>query len=105
MDALEIISGEVRERIRALGIDPRTETESAKSIVSEVIADYDTRTLSGRLPLLPDPELAQRTIVDEVSGFGPLQKYLDDPEVEEVWLNGPHAVFISRRGISEFTQC
>jgi len=25
---------------------------------------------------------------DAVAGFGPLQQYLDDPTVEEVWING-----------------
>ena len=24
---------------------------------------------------------------DAVAGFGPLQKYLDDPTVEEIWIN------------------
>ncbi|WAL40218.1 ATPase, T2SS/T4P/T4SS family [Brevibacterium sp. BRM-1] len=103
MDAIEIISGEVREAIRSRGIDPRTEPESARRLVSEAIADYDERTLAGRLPVLADPAEALRSIVDEIAGFGPLQRYLDDPEVEEVWLNSPQAVFISRRGISELT--
>ncbi len=100
---MEIISGEVRDLIRTRGIDPRTEPASARQLVSEVIADYDERTLRGRLPLLADPDAALRAIVDDVAGFGPLQKYLDDPEVEEVWLNSPQGVFISRRGISELT--
>jgi len=25
---------------------------------------------------------------DAVAGFGPLQRHLDDPEVEEIWVNG-----------------
>jgi pilus assembly protein CpaF len=25
--------------------------------------------------------------VARVAGFGPLQRYLDDPEVEEIWVN------------------
>jgi pilus assembly protein CpaF len=38
-----------------------------------------------------------------VAGFGPLQRYLDDPTVEEIWINEPGKVFIARRGRSELT--
>ena len=30
-------------------------------------------------------------LVANVAGLGPLQKYLDDPEVEEIWINDPNA--------------
>jgi pilus assembly protein CpaF len=30
-----------------------------------------------------------KRVLDAVVGFGPLQPYLDDPEVEEVWINEP----------------
>lgn len=35
--------------------------------------------------------------------FGPLQTLMDDPEVEEVWINSPNRIFVARRGISELT--
>jgi pilus assembly protein CpaF len=38
-----------------------------------------------------------------VSGFGPLQPFLDDPAVEEVWINDPSRVFIARNGRHELT--
>ncbi|GAA4282835.1 ATPase, T2SS/T4P/T4SS family [Brevibacterium daeguense] len=103
MDAAEIIADEVRELIRARGIDPRTDSAQTRELVLQVIQDYDERTLAGSLPLLANPEETGRRIFDEVSGFGVLQKYLDDPAVEEIWINGPHGVFISRHGTSELT--
>ena len=51
-----------------------------------MIADYDERSLSGEVPLLSDPDAAARRVIDAVAGFGPLQRYLDDPTVEEVWI-------------------
>jgi pilus assembly protein CpaF len=39
-----------------------------------------------------------KAILDRVAGFGPLQPLMDDPEVEEVWINGPGKVFCSRDG-------
>ncbi len=37
-------------------------------------------------------------IVDEFTGFGPIQPLLDDPDVSEVMVNGPKKVFIERSG-------
>ncbi|MHB0928348.1 MAG: CpaF family protein [Candidatus Nanopelagicales bacterium] len=36
-------------------------------------------------------------------GFGALQPLLDDPSVEELWINAPDRIFISRDGRSELT--
>jgi pilus assembly protein CpaF len=42
-------------------------------------------------------------VLDEVAGFGPLQPYLDDPSVEEIWINEPTKVFVARDGVAELT--
>jgi pilus assembly protein CpaF len=60
---------------------------AVRRFVDEVISEYDGRTLSGTLPKLVDTPLAARQVFDAVAGFGPLQKYLDDPTVEEIWIN------------------
>jgi pilus assembly protein CpaF len=39
-----------------------------------------------------------REIVDEFTGFGPIQPLLDDPEISEVMVNGPKKVFIEKNG-------
>jgi pilus assembly protein CpaF len=52
---------------------------------------------------MPDPEGVLRDVLDRVAGFGPLQRWLDDPEVEEIWVNEPGRVFVARRGRSELT--
>ena len=38
-----------------------------------------------------------------VAGLGSLQSFLDDPEIEEIWINEPGRVFVARRGRSELT--
>jgi pilus assembly protein CpaF len=38
---------------------------------------------------------------DEMLGLGPLQQFLDDPGIEEIWINSPDHVFIARAGVSE----
>lgn len=37
-------------------------------------------------------------ILDEMTGFGPIQPLLDDPEVSEVMVNGPKKIFIEKSG-------
>lgn len=41
--------------------------------------------------------LAKRSVF----GFGVLQPYFDDETVEEIWINRPNEVFVSRAGLSE----
>ena len=37
-------------------------------------------------------------IIDELTGFGPIQPLLDDPDISEVMVNGPKKVFIEKNG-------
>ena len=100
MDAVEL---EVRELVRRRGIDPFLDRAAVRRLVDDVVADYDERTLTSTLTPLPDPQLAARAVYDAVAGFGPLQRHLDDPIVEEIWINEPGRVFVAKRGRSELT--
>jgi len=101
--AAEIIDDEVRQLIRRRGVDPFLDAGRIRSLVREVVLDYEDRAASSSLPPMGDREQAERAVLDEVAGFGPLQRYLDDPEIEEIWVNEPGKVFIARRGRSELT--
>ena len=37
-------------------------------------------------------------ILDEVTGFGPIQPLLDDEDISEVMVNGPKKVFVEKKG-------
>ena len=39
-----------------------------------------------------------KEILDEMLGYGPIQPLLDDPEIDEVMINGSKRVYIERRG-------
>jgi pilus assembly protein CpaF len=100
----EIIELEVRELVRRRGLDPARDPDLVRGLVDDVIADYDDRALSSSLPPVGGQhQQVARAVVDAVAGFGPLQRWLDDPEVEEIWINEPGKVFIARRGRSELT--
>ena len=103
MSGVELVESEVRELVRRRGIDPVADRAAMRRLVDEVVADYDERALTSALPQLGDVRQAARRVYDNVAGFGPLQQYLDDPAVEEIWINEPGRVFLARRGRSELT--
>ncbi len=103
MAAVDHIYDEVRELIRRRGLDPVTDRRAAKSLIDEVVAHYEERVATSALPPLHDPESAIQFVFDSLAGFGPLQRFLDDPQVEEIWVNEPGRVFIARDGHSELT--
>ena len=103
MNAVETVESEVRELIRRTGVDPVRESEQVAGLVRAAVEDYDERSLRGGMPVLADSEAAVKSVLDTVAGFGPLQRYLDDPLVEEIWINSPSQVFIARDGVAELT--
>ena len=103
LDALSVVESEVRELVRRRGIDPQGEPDRVRGLVDAVVADYGQRSLTGGLPALGDATAASRQVLDAVAGLGPLQRYLDDPAIEEIWVNEPGRVFVARAGRSELT--
>jgi pilus assembly protein CpaF len=98
-----LVETESRELVRRRGIDPIADPRAARQIVDDVIADYQDRSAASGLAPLVDPVAVGRAVYDEIAGFGPLQPLLDDPTIEEIWINEPGRVFIARRGRSELT--
>jgi pilus assembly protein CpaF len=103
VSAVDTVEAEVRELVRRRGLDPITDRVAMRRLVDEVVSDYDERALTSSLAPLADLQAAARAVYDAVAGFGPLQRHLDDPTVEEIWINEPGRVFVARRGRSELT--
>ena len=101
--AAAILEHEVRELVRRRALDPVRDRAGLERLVAEASADYTERATRGLVPALVDPQGAGRAVVDALGGLGPLQRYLDDPEVEEIWINEPAKVFVARRGVPELT--
>ncbi|MGH6943604.1 MAG: CpaF family protein, partial [Geminicoccaceae bacterium] len=43
------------------------------------------------------------TLVDDMVGFGPLEPLLGDESINDIMVNGPHQVYVERRGKLEIT--
>lgn len=103
MQAQQLLELEVRELIRAQGIDPTDQPDAVRELVATATADYDARSMHAPLPMLEDVVTTQQAIFDAVAGFGPLQPLLDDPAIEEIWINSPSQIFAARGGVTELT--
>lgn len=100
---LQSLEEEVRDLIRARRLDPATDDLALRQLVRDVVSEFDDRALQSGVRPLTDPDEAGRLVLESVAGLGPLQQYLDDPSVEEIWINEPGKVFVARHGRSELT--
>ncbi len=97
--AYDHVEAEVRELVRRRGLDPVEDRVEMRRLIDEVVVDYDERALTSALPQLTDARSAARAVYDAVAGFGPLQRHLDDPSVEEIWINERLPGGFAERGV------
>ena len=103
MDLVGDLDQELRAVVRRERVDPQLDSARVRRLAEEVVRAHDERSLTGVVAPVPDPVGVVGELVARVSGFGALQHFLDDPEVEEIWINDPSRVFIARNGRHELT--
>lgn len=102
-ELVERLDQRVREIVRGEGVDPQRDAGRVRRIAETVVREHDERSLTGVVAPVPEPATVVGELVARVSGFGPLQPFLDDPTVEEIWINDPTRVFVARHGRHELT--
>lgn len=103
MDATAQLEQDIRDRVRSRGLDPVREPESVNDLINQVVEEYNQDVREGRVPALGSTEELKRRFADSITGLGPIQQYMDDPAVEEIWINRPNQVFVARNGQAELT--
>lgn len=102
-DVVARLDEELRAAVRRDGLDPQAEVTRVRHLAIDLVRAHDERSLTGVVPPVGDQESVVSELVARVAGFGPLQPLLDDPTVEEIWINGPDRVFVARHGRHELT--
>lgn len=102
-DPVRTIAERVRTRVLRDGVDLAADSSVAARYAHEEVRRYSERALGGAHAQLGDELGTARDVVAAITGYGPLQPYFDDPEVEEIWINTPTRVFIARDGVPELT--
>ena len=89
------------ERMGARMNDPSLSEDALRTLV---LGELDEVVEEENVPL--STEERQRLtaeLADDVLGYGPLQRLLDDSAVSEIMVNGPDAIYVERSGILERT--
>ncbi len=97
------LDADLRAVVRRDGLDPQREVEAVRRLAGALVRAHDERSLTGAVASVDDVEGLVAELVARVAGFGALQPFLDDPTVEEVWINAPDRVFVARQGRHELT--
>ncbi len=108
-DPLVILKGKIHEQLVSeidskllKNADQEDQNQELKEKVGQVVQqviDEEQLTLS-RI----ESQVLLNQIIDEVTGFGPINSLILDPEVSEVMVNGPKQVFVERQGRLELTE-
>jgi pilus assembly protein CpaF len=92
------LRAQVADRLTAGGADlPEAERAGriAGYIAAELVVLAEADLAAGRVPHTPRVEAAlARAVRDSFSGLGGLQRWIDDPDVEDVFVNGADNVWV-----------
>lgn len=94
-----VIEQRVRDVLRSTNLDPMRDPQAVRELVQQVVGEVVSESVHEPV----DVRGLMQDVQDAITGFGPLQRFFDDPQVEEVWINEPGRVFIAREGRSELT--
>lgn len=79
----QLLAEQVRAAVRAQRIDPSGNVAAVHRVAAQVVAEHENRSLTGTVDSIDESDLLVGQLVANIAGFGPLQQYLDDPEVEK----------------------
>lgn len=99
--AVQAVAERVRAILREEQADPLRQPDRAELTARAEIRRHNDVALARGLELIDDERAGVRDVLARVAGYGPLQALLDDPDVEEIWINDPETVFVARDGRSE----
>ena len=89
---------------RDLDSSPPESSEEYQAVVKELIDKY-YQVVEEEYPLSKTEQtVVFREIQDEITGFGPIQALLTDPDISEIMIYGPEQVYIEKNGKLEDTK-
>jgi hypothetical protein len=97
--ALDLLDADVRDAVRRHGVDPQANVPAVRRLAETAVAAHDQRSLTGVVEPVEDPASTIDELVARIAGFGPLQRYLDDPSVAGVRQVVPYPHDPTRGGL------
>lgn len=96
-----VVADRVRRRLRADRTDPSIDPVEARRVAQAEVRRHNDLALSRGEAMVDDEIALVREVLASVHGYGPLQPLLEDPEIEEIWINGTEQVHVARGGVTE----
>jgi pilus assembly protein CpaF len=82
-----------------LGAELYSSSHTEKELEKYVVQELNHLIEEERIPLSVEERRALvAAVTNDVLGFGPIEEFLDDPEVTEIMVNGRDQIFIERAG-------
>lgn len=107
---VDLLVERVREQAREQGIDPKRHKERLEELIACVIAQgreepalrsHQQEVASIDRQMVNEDKTPSREVTR--SREMTLQDYLNEPDIEEIWINAPDRIFVARAGRSELT--
>lgn len=76
------------------------ETDVQKYILNAIEREHEEEYLS-----VKSKAIITKKVLDSIYGLGPLQPFIDDPEINEIMVNSEQEIFIERKGVIEKATC
>lgn len=96
---LQEIERAVQARAKAISLDLTEQDGPARlrELVEEEVSRWSEEHQRGARPFgISEPEVLKDRAIRNIAGYGPLQPLLDDPDVWEIEVNAPDAIFVRR---------
>ena len=89
---------ELKGALRSQYIQRRTleRNQQRQTLASDIRRDLKRQKLNLNADQI---EAVVHDLLDDIFGFGPLQRLLDDPQVSEIMVNGPFSIFVEVDGL------
>ena len=88
------------KRLTVAGVDRAGLERQATAKIHEIVEQVRS---NGKLPAGIDADRLEREVFNEAMRLGPLEDLLADDSVTEIMVNGPHRVYVERRGKLQLT--
>jgi pilus assembly protein CpaF len=90
------LASRLSERARRQIVKSQLELQDAIDGVLDMSIEQDSASHES-----VNESLLRSEIQDQLSGYGPLQPLLDDPAIEEIWINTTTEIFVAKSGITQ----
>ena len=102
--SLEQLKVEIHRQV-VEGLDFRQVELGGKQIFRQQVQERVIKCVRKTNTLLTEVQREQVVagVLDEVFGIGPLERYMSDPSITDILVNGPDQVYIERHGVLEKT--